>query len=134
MENKIEMLYQFIELRAIGYPFDEIVKILGVSKVTLIRWNKKHHDRIDATKKEMVRSAAEKLALKNSNLLSRFADMVLREHRRGKKNPLIDEVIIKRFYRKVFRVYAREIKNLSVSFNKDGNPAKVTIEWKDEDE
>ena len=71
------MLNQFIELRALGHTFDEIVKKLGVSKVTLIRWNKKHYDEIDETKKEMVRLTAEKIALRNSNMLSQFADLVL---------------------------------------------------------
>lgn len=132
VKNKILLVHQFIELRALGYSFDEIVKKLGVSKVTLIRWNKKHYNEIDETKKEMVRSAAEKIALKNSNMLSQFADLVLSEYRKGKKNPVINEVDIKRFYKRVFQVYSREIKNLSVNFNKDGKPDNIVIEWKDE--
>ena len=134
MRNKIVMSDQFIELRALGHTFDEIVKKLGVSKVTLIRWNKKYYNEIDSTKKEMVRLAAEKIALRNSNMLSKFADLVLSEYRKGKKNPVINEVDIKRFYRSVFQVYSREMKNLSVNFNKDGKPNNVVIEWKDETE
>ena len=130
--KKIELVNQFIELRALGHTFDEIVKKLGVSKVTLIRWNKKHYEYIDKTKKEMVRLTAEKIALRNSNMLSQFADLVLSEHRKGKKNPTIDEVLMKRFYKRVFQVYSREIKNLSINFNKDGKPNNVLIEWKDE--
>ena len=130
--KKIELLNQFIELRALGYTFDEIVKKLGVSKVTLIRWNKKHYDEIDATKKEMVRLTAEKIALKNSYMISQFADLVFRDNRKGKKRPVIDEVDIKRFYKRVFQVYSREMKGLSVNFDNYGKPAKLIIQWEDE--
>jgi len=130
--KKIDLVNQFIELRALGHTFDEIVKELGVSKVTLIRWNKKHYDYIDKTKKEMVRLTAEKIALRNSNMLSQFADLVYRDNRKGKMRSVIDEVDIKRFYKRVFQVYSREIKNLSINFNKDGKPNNVVIEWKDE--
>ncbi|HEX9253801.1 MAG TPA: hypothetical protein VF870_16255 [Ignavibacteriaceae bacterium] len=131
MKNKIVIIDQFIELRALGYTFDEIVKELGVSKVTLLRWNKKHNDEIDATKKEMVRSAAEKIALKNAYMISQFADLVYRDNRKEKKRQVIDEADIKRFYKRVFQVYAREMKGLSVNFDKDGKPKNVVIEWKD---
>ena len=130
--KKIELLNQFIELRALGHTFDGIVKKLGVSKVTLIRWNKKYYDEIDATKKELVRLTAEKIALRNSNMLSQFADLVLSEHRKGKKNPVINEVDIKRFYKRVFQVYSREMKSLSVNFDNYGKPAKLIIQWEDE--
>jgi len=130
--KKIEVLNQFIELRALGHTFDEIVKKLGVSKVTLLRWNKKHYDEIDAIKKEMVRTAAEKIALKNSYMLAQFADLVYRDNRRGKMRSVIDEVDIKRFYKRVFQVYSREMEGLSVKFNKDGVPDSVVIKWKDE--
>jgi orotate phosphoribosyltransferase-like protein len=133
VRNKRALLEEFIELRAIGYTFDEIVKELGVSKVTLLRWSKKHYDYIDKTKKEMVRLTAEKIALKNSNLLSKFADLVLSEYKKGKKKPEIEEVLMKRLYRNVFMVYARKMKGLSVKFDKDGKPKDVVIEWKDED-
>ena len=134
MRNKIMLLEEFIELRALGYTFDEIVKELGVSKVTLLRWSKKHYDDIDSTKKEMVQLAAEKIALRNSNLLSKFADLVVSEYRKGKKNPKIDDVIINRFYRNVFLVYSRKMKSLSVNIDKDGIPSGVIIKWKDEEE
>jgi hypothetical protein len=133
LSKKLLLIDEFIELRALGHTFDEIVKELGVSKVTLIRWNKKYYEEIDATKKELVRLAAEKIALRNSNMLSQFADMVLSEHRKGEKNPTIDEVLMKRFYKRVFQVYSRQMKGLSVKFNKDGVPDSVVIKWKDEE-
>ena len=132
--KKIELINEFIELRALGYPYDEIVSKLGVSKVTLIRWSKKYYQTIDLTKKEMVQISAEKIALKNSNLLMKFAELVLSEFNKGKKKPEIEEVIMKRFYRNVFGVYARKMKGLKVNFDHKGIPNNITIEWKDEGE
>lgn len=130
--RKIELLDQFIELRALGYPYDDIVKKLGVSKVTLLRWNKKHYDSIDAAKKEMVLAAAKKISFRNSNMLSKFAELVLSEYRKGKDKPTINEVYIKRFFRNVFLVYARKMKSLYVEFDKNWKPSGVVIQWKDE--
>jgi len=132
--RKIELLDQFIELRALGYTYDDIVKKLGVSKVTLLRWNKKHYDSIDAAKKEMVLLAAKKISFRNSNMLSKFAELVLGEYRKGKNKPTINDVYVKRFYRNVFLVYSRKMKSLSVNFDKDGKPNEVVIQWNDEEE
>lgn len=40
MENKVEKQAKFIELRAKGNSYDNIVKQLGVSKNTLLKWSK----------------------------------------------------------------------------------------------
>ncbi len=51
MENKVEKQAKFIELRAKGNSYDTIVKKLGVSKNTLLKWGKEFEAEIsDETK------------------------------------------------------------------------------------
>ena len=40
MENKVEKQAKFIELRTKGNSYDNIVKQLGISKNTLLKWSK----------------------------------------------------------------------------------------------
>ena len=40
IENKVEKQANFIELRAKGNSYDNIVKQLGISKNTLLKWSK----------------------------------------------------------------------------------------------
>lgn len=47
MENKVEKQAKFIELRAKGNSYDNIVKKLGVSKNTLLKWSKEFEAEID---------------------------------------------------------------------------------------
>ena len=47
MENKVEKQARFIELRAKGNSYDTIVKTLGVSKNTLLKWGKEFKADID---------------------------------------------------------------------------------------
>jgi uncharacterized protein YjcR len=50
MENKVEKQAKFIELRAKGNSYDNIVKKLGISKNTLLKWSKEFEAEIeDAT-------------------------------------------------------------------------------------
>ena len=47
MEDKVEKQAKFIELRAKGNSYDTIVKKLGVSKNTLLKWSKELKADID---------------------------------------------------------------------------------------
>ena len=47
MENKVEKQAKFIELRAKGNSYDSIVKKLGVSKNTILRWSKEFEPEIE---------------------------------------------------------------------------------------
>jgi len=51
----------FIELRALGKPYDEIVNKIGVSKPTLIKWSNLYKDEIKETKQLLTKKLAEKI-------------------------------------------------------------------------
>ncbi len=47
MEHPQQTIDQFIELRSQGIPYSQIVKLLGVSKPTLIQWSREHNETIN---------------------------------------------------------------------------------------
>ncbi len=48
------MKYRLIRMRVAGYTFREIEKRMGISKKTLIRWNREMAQRVEASRAEKI--------------------------------------------------------------------------------
>jgi hypothetical protein len=79
--NKIESVEKFIELRALGYTFDEIVIELKVSKPTLIKWGKEYETHIKLTERKLAEKLSEIIAQRNSFFLMPYSDMLFSNRR-----------------------------------------------------
>lgn len=52
--KKEELRYRFIELRAMGYTYVKICKVLNISKPTAIKWGKSHSTEIKKQQKYLM--------------------------------------------------------------------------------
>lgn len=52
--GKAELKYRLIRMRVAGYTFREIEKRMGISKKTLIRWNREMAQRVEASRAEKI--------------------------------------------------------------------------------
>jgi transposase len=68
-----ETVERFIELRAEGKSFDKIVKLLNVSKPTLIEWDKKHSIEIANLKEIRYEQILEKYKLTQEDRITQLA-------------------------------------------------------------
>lgn len=53
-KGKAELKYRLVRLRMAGYTFREIEKRMGISKKTLIRWNREMAVRIEASRAKKI--------------------------------------------------------------------------------
>jgi transposase len=68
-----ETIEKFIQLRAEGKSFDKIVKLIKVSKPTLIGWERKYETRIEDLKAIRYEQILEKYKLTQEDRLTRLA-------------------------------------------------------------
>ncbi|MHB1688886.1 MAG: hypothetical protein ACYCVH_16145 [Ignavibacteriaceae bacterium] len=69
----METIEKFIQLRAEGKSFDKIVKLIKVSKPTLIAWEMKYKGAIDALKWSRFENILEKYKLTQEDRIARLA-------------------------------------------------------------
>ena len=67
---------KFIELRAQGYSFDKISKILGIAKQTLIDWSKEYENEIANLKAMNLELLQEKYFLTKKQRLETFGTLL----------------------------------------------------------
>jgi hypothetical protein len=127
--NKLEKVEKFIELRAMGYTFDEIMEQLKISKPTLIKWGKIYHTRIAEVEKKLTEELADRIVLKNSKFFEVFLDTTVRIA----KDKNFDEEAKKRIYKrasqKMYGLLKREMKAIEIDFWNNGNIRMAKIIW-----
>jgi len=120
-------IQNFIELRVQGKTYDEIVKKLGVSKPTLIKWGKLYKDEIEYAGLFLTKKLAEKIAKNNKDLINGIAKNLNRAERDNKVSQEIKERFIKRAYKKLGDIFNVKVKNVELTLNDEGDVINVFI-------
>jgi hypothetical protein len=117
----------FIELRALGKPYDEIVNKIGVSKPTLIKWGNIYKNEIKETKQLLTKKLVEKIALRNSDTINWIAEnlkraMISKTGSEEEKNKFVEKS-----YKRLENIFKVKIKNIELTVTKDGDVVGVYI-------
>ena len=117
----------FIELRALGKTYDEIVNKTGVSKPTLIKWSNIYKDEIKEAKHLLTKKLAEKIVLRNSDTINGIAEnlkraMISKTGSEEEKNKFVEKS-----YKRLENIFKVKIKNIELTVTKDGDVVGVYI-------
>jgi transposase len=117
----------FIELRALGKSYDEIVKKTGVSKPTLIKWGNTYKEEIEEAKHLLTKKLAEKIAVRNSELINGIAENLKRAMMSETSSVEVKEKFVKKSYRKLGDIFKVKVKDIELTINKEGDVVGVYI-------
>ncbi len=131
--NKLISVEKFIELRALGYTFDEIVSEIKVSKPTLIKWGKEYKNQIQLTERKLAEKLSETIAKNNSNFLDALFKFYYQQSKNQDENKKVNQRIYRRASKKLFKLFKNEMKSLELSFNSEGQINSAKIYWDEEE-
>ena len=124
-------IQNFIELRVRGKTYDEIVKKLGVSKPTLIKWGKLYKEEIEYARIILMEKLAEKIAINNKDLINGIAKNLKRAESNNKVSQEIKKRFIKRAYKRLGDIFNIKVKNVELTMNDEGDVINVFINVED---
>lgn len=117
----------FIELRALGKPYDEIINKTGVSKPTLIKWGNTYKDEIKEAKRLLIKKLAEKIVVKNSELINGIAENLKRAMINKTASEEVKEKFVNKSYKRLGNIFKVKIKTIDLTINKEGDVVGVYI-------
>ena len=118
---------EFIRLRLRGKTYDEIVKKIGVSKPTLIKWAKLYEDEFEYYKSQLTAKLALKIAKDNEQLINIIAENLKRAKRYSDVPAEVRNKYIKRAYKKLGNVFKIKVRTVDLSLNDNGDVVNVYI-------
>lgn len=130
--SKSETVEKFIELRALGYTFDEIVRELTVSKPTLIKWGKEYENQIKLTERKLAEKLSENIAQRNAKFLEILFEKSLELSTNKNIEDEVKSRIYKRASKKLYKLFKNEMKSLELKFTNRGEIIFAKINWKDD--
>jgi len=122
---------KFIQMRLQGITYDAIVKKLGVSKPTLIKWGKLYKKEIEYARIILTEKLAEKIAKNNKDLINGIAKNLKRAERNNKVSQEIKVKFIKRAYKRLGDIFNIKVKNVELTLNDEGDVINVFINVED---
>lgn len=130
--SKSETVEKFIELRALGYTFDEIVDELKISKPTLIKWGKKYENQIKLTERKLAEKLSENIAQRNSFFFDALFRFALQQSKNPDNNENSNYKIYRRASKKLYSLFKNEMKSLELKFTNRGEIISAKINWEDD--
>jgi hypothetical protein len=127
MKNKSELTRRFIELRAMGTSFDEIVMEIKVSKPTLIKWAKQYKDHISLTEKEFAKRTAAEIVMRKKNLITSMATYLLRAKKYRQDDPEEFSRASVRASKKIFALFNRDLQSIELKLWDNGEIRSLKI-------
>jgi transposase len=118
---------QFIEMRAQGKSFDEIVKKTGVSKPTLISWGKIYKDEIVQTREMLTKRLVKRIAERNIELINTIAENMKRAMKMSSAPVKERRDYIDKSYRRIGDIFKVKVKEIELTINKEGDVVGVWI-------
>jgi len=117
--RKLEAQREFIELRAIGYTYDELCAKLNITKPTSIAWGKKFASQIDeAQNYYLVKRSGVEIIKKEDTFL------VYREQFRrmfdNHDSTSADNKFVARLMKRMNTIFAAKIEQIQFKFSKEG--------------
>jgi len=130
--SKLESVEKFIELRALGHTFDEIVRELTVSKPTLIKWGKEYENQIKLTERKLAEKLSENIAQRNAKFLEIFFEKSFELSTNKNVEDDVKSRIYKRASKKLYKLFKNEMKSLQLKFTEGGKIISAKINWEDD--
>ena len=121
---------EFIDLRMKGKTYDEIVKRIGVSKPTLIKWSKVYKEEIEYTGMFLTRKLAEKIARNNEDMINIIAENLKRAYYNKKAPAAVKDRYIEKSFKRLGDVFKVRVKNIEITLGKNGDIKQVNINTK----
>lgn len=131
MKEKSTKINRFIELRASGYTYDEIIVLINVSKPTLIHWGKTYSEHIKTAELVFAEALGRKLTLKNKPLMEAITDAMVRICNGSIKGNEPKDRIIRRIRKKLFKIFKVKMDRIELTLNNDNTLRNVNIIWRE---
>jgi hypothetical protein len=128
MKNRKQKLLEFIELRTLGYTYDEIVKRINVSKPTLIKWGKDYTNIIKEAEEKFASALVLELMKRNKGLLEEIVK-INGSIARGNVEVGAKRIIMSRVSKKLYKIFGTKMKKIELVLNKSGSILQAKIVW-----
>lgn len=129
MKNRAELINKFIEARVKGESFDEIVKNIGVSKPTLIKWSRFYQNEINHAKTFLAEATAKEIVERNINFIKALADYIDRNAKGNKKYTEDNHRIIKRISKRIYGMFRKELHSIKFKMTRTGEIHYFILEF-----
>ena len=126
--KKIE---EFIQLRVKGKTYDEIVKKIGVSKPTLIKWGKLYKEEIEYAGLSLTKKLTDKIARDNQETINIIAENLRRTHETKNVPDEIKDKYINKTFKRLGDIFKVKVNNIEITINKNGDIKQVNINTKE---
>ncbi|MBK7107098.1 MAG: helix-turn-helix domain-containing protein [Ignavibacteriae bacterium] len=122
----------FISLRASGFTYKEIQEEIGVTKPTLVKWNKKYEDEIESTSKFAFCKLFGQELIEDKNQIMLYTDILIKSN-----NEEYDELLDQKYVNKALdyleKKFKNEIKSIGFTLTKYGKIKVVTYNFINEE-
>lgn len=131
MKKQTDKIEEFIELRALGYTYDNIVIRIKVSKPTLIRWNIKYAELIKKAEEELAQILVDKIVTRNNYLIEKIVEISADIAQEKVKNKSAETIMISRVSKKLYGLFRKNMQAIEFSLSNTGIIKHAKIIWKE---
>ena len=114
-----------------GKTYDEIVKKLGVSKPTLIKWGKLYKEEIEYAGLFLTKKLADKIARNNQETINVIAENLRRANETKNVPDDIKDKYNNKAFKKLEDIFKVKVNNIELTFSKNGDIKEVNINTKE---
>ena len=121
----------FIKLRGIGLTYREITEKIGVSRPTLVSWNKDFKEEIEEYKKSLFAELYSREIILEADKIVYDANNLCKYGALDKKTDWADQVA-SRAFKRLSKTLLKEVKDINIVFNKKSlSITEITISFRD---
>lgn len=131
MKKHSDKIEEFIELRALGYTYDNIRTRIKVSKPTLIKWNTKYAEIIKRTEEDLAQSFVDKIVARNIYIMEKILEISADIAQEKVKNKSAETIMIRRVSKKLYGLFRKKMQAIEFSLSNAGIIKSAKIVWKD---
>lgn len=131
MKKQSDKIEEFIELRALGYTYDNIQTRINVSKPTLIQWNIKYAELIKRTEEDFAQSLVDKIVTRNIYIIEKILEISYDIAQEKVKNKSAETIMIGRVSKKLYGLFQKKMQSIEFSLSNAGIIKSAKIVWKD---
>lgn len=126
IKDKIE---SFIELRAHGKTYDEITAEIGVSKPTLVKWNREFKGEIKLVRQAFTRILVEKIVENNERKINMIAAKLELVFTRKSTDEIGKQMYANKYVKELGDIFGAKVKSFGFSLNDTGEIELMKIDF-----
>ena len=126
----IDTIEHFISLRAAGCIYKEITAEIGVSRPTLVKWNKKYNYAIEQAEKDMfLELFSQTIQLNEEQMLSDA--YIIRKYDKLSDNTQWAEEVKSRALDRLSKIFLNKMENIQLTITKTDRIKTIKFNFKD---